>query len=334
MVVHLGFFSIVLELDVLIELSLGVTYLPQLVLLVVWRKWLPQLAIFASAPSPSGSVSHTPINEPTPIDADIEAASISSDEEIAPAESPDPLKGKRSKVWLEFEIKKLGDGTSKAYCKHCKKSFDPSSKLGTTHLRNHLKACKIKKLSTSGQKLLCNSFSANEAPKLASWKYNPRTSRLDFARMVAKHDYPFLMAEHEYFRVFINGICPMFKWVSRTTVREDVMQLYNESRTELQDFFDKLPSKVSFTTDMWTPDYQNIGYCCVTCHYIDDEWVLRKKIIAYLTVPTPHSGVVLSEVIKAQALAWNVDRKLFAITVDNASNNNTKVDVVNELNEA
>ncbi|KAF9589719.1 hypothetical protein IFM89_027994 [Coptis chinensis] len=140
--------------------------------------------------------------------------------------------------------------------------------------------------------------------------------------MVAKHDYPF---EHEYFRVFINGICPMFKWVSRTTLEEDVMQLYNESRTEVTRFFDKLPSKVSFTTDMWTPDYQNIGYCCVTCHYIDDEWVLRKKIIAYLTVPTPHSGVVLSEVIKAQALAWNVDRKLFAITVDNASNNNTMV---------
>ncbi|KAF9610159.1 hypothetical protein IFM89_020323 [Coptis chinensis] len=52
----------------------------------------PTPSSVASAPSPSGSVSHTPINEPTPIDADTAAASISSDEETAPAESADPLK--------------------------------------------------------------------------------------------------------------------------------------------------------------------------------------------------------------------------------------------------
>ncbi|KAF9598019.1 hypothetical protein IFM89_023591 [Coptis chinensis] len=67
----------------------------------------------ASAPSPSGSVSHTPINEPTPIDVDTAAASISSDEEIALAESADPLKGVNVLIdWNRFGCEKccMGKG--------------------------------------------------------------------------------------------------------------------------------------------------------------------------------------------------------------------------------
>ncbi|KAF9619796.1 hypothetical protein IFM89_009318 [Coptis chinensis] len=64
----------------------------------------------ASAPSPSGSVSHTPIDETTPIDADTAAASISSDEETAPA---DPLTGVNVLIdWNRFGCEKccMGKG--------------------------------------------------------------------------------------------------------------------------------------------------------------------------------------------------------------------------------
>lgn len=57
-------------------------------------------------------------------------------------------------------------------------------------------------------------------------KYDQEKSRIDFARMVILHNYPFNMAEHEYFEIFFNGIQPMFKLVSRNTVRYDVFKVH------------------------------------------------------------------------------------------------------------
>ncbi|KAF5207783.1 zinc finger BED domain-containing protein RICESLEEPER 2-like isoform X2 [Thalictrum thalictroides] len=150
---------------------------------------------------------------------------------------------------------------------------------GTSRLKFHLKSCKRKKIKTSGQQLLTSVKSGNEPPKLANWKYDPEKSRLDFARMIAKHDYSFFMAEHEYFREFIKDVNPAYKFSSRNTVREDVMKIYNEKKEELQELLDLLPSKVSLTTDMWTPDHQQVGEDTVQALVCLKDWLPSLKVI-------------------------------------------------------
>lgn len=53
---------------------------------------------------------------------------------------------RRKSIVLEEMTKHKGeDGKVRAICKHCKKAFDGSSKKGTTHLKNHLERCRVKR---------------------------------------------------------------------------------------------------------------------------------------------------------------------------------------------
>lgn len=95
--------------------------------------------------------------------------------------------------------------------------------------------------------------------------------------MVAKHDYPFNTTELVYFQEYIRSINPTVKMFSRNIIKCNVLKLFIDMRAKVQDTLDCLSACVSLTTDLWTSEYQNIGYCCITCHYIDDDWKLRKK---------------------------------------------------------
>lgn len=44
------------------------------------------------------------------------------------------------------------DGNEKAECNYCKKTFDASSKKGTTHLKNHSDRCRAKGKEAGGDK--------------------------------------------------------------------------------------------------------------------------------------------------------------------------------------
>lgn len=81
---------------------------------------------------------------------------------------------------------------------------------------------------------------------------------------------------------------------------------------------------------MWTADHQDIGYLCLNAHYINDNWELKKKILAFKMIEWPHDGVTLFEVIKELVLEWNLDEKLFCIVVDNATNNDVMVDLLRD----
>nr|DAD20568.1 TPA_asm: hypothetical protein HUJ06_022031 [Nelumbo nucifera] len=44
--------------------------------------------------------------------------------------------------------------------------------------------------------------------------------------MVMKHEYSFNRVEHAYFYKFCNNLQPLFKLVSRNTIRADIMAVY------------------------------------------------------------------------------------------------------------
>ena len=52
---------------------------------------------------------------------------------------------------------------------------------------------------------------------------------------------------------------------------------------------------------------------------------MHKRIMKFSVVKTPHTGVALFNVILKAIQEWNIEDKIFAITLDNASNNNAMV---------
>ncbi|CAN6324187.1 unnamed protein product [Urochloa humidicola] len=80
----------------------------------------------------------------------------------------------RSKVWKEFSLE-LVEGSVKAICKHCKNELVAGSKMGTSHLRYHLKACAV--LRSSKRR-------TGGTPKADIPKFEQEQSREDFSRMI------------------------------------------------------------------------------------------------------------------------------------------------------
>ncbi|KAK9086804.1 hypothetical protein Syun_029198 [Stephania yunnanensis] len=77
---------------------------------------------------------------------------------------------------------------------------------------------------------------------------------------------------------------------------------------------------------MWTAITTD-GYIIVTVHFIDDDWLLQKRILNFCFMQPPHNGVAIAEKLSSLVTSWDLDKKLFAITLDNASANETFVGV-------
>ena len=63
------------------------------------------------------------------------------------------------------------------------------------------------------------------------------------------------------------------------------------------------------------------GYICITAHFIDEEWKQQKRIVKFAAIETPHTGAAMFNVMVNFIREWNIEDNLFAVTLDNASNN-------------
>ncbi|WVZ86454.1 hypothetical protein U9M48_033226 [Paspalum notatum var. saurae] len=142
-----------------------------------------------------------------------------------------------------------------------------------------------------------------------------KRSTLYSVQMIVLHGLPFSLVE--YPKSFVATLNPWFK-LSRTTIKSDCIRMYEEAKQTLRNTIKKLKSRVSLTADLWTSN-QTLGYLCVTCHYIDDSWKLHKNIIRFTLVETPHDGWNLFNAMLKTLQDWDIEDKLFAITLDNAS---------------
>ncbi|CAN1801062.1 Zinc finger BED domain-containing protein RICESLEEPER 2 [Linum perenne] len=75
---------------------------------------------------------------------------------------------------------------------------------------------------------------------------------------------------------------------------------------------------------MWTSN-QTMQYMVVTGHFIDKNWKLQKRILNFCGVPPPHTGIVLAGALHKCLVDWDVEAKIWSITLDNATNNDVAV---------
>lgn len=74
------------------------------------------------------------------------------------------------------------------------------------------------------------------------------------------------------------------------------------------------------TTDLWRALTVE-GYMCLTVHFIDREWKLKSRILDFCAFPPPHNGRNISRKIVELLTEWGLEKKVFTVTVDNASSN-------------
>ncbi|WCJ24851.1 Zinc finger BED domain-containing protein RICESLEEPER 2 [Euphorbia peplus] len=260
----------------------------------------------------------------------------------------------KSLVWNDFDRVKKGD-TFVAICRHCKKKLSGSSTSGTSHLRNHLIRCQrrsnhgISQFLTAREKkdnnqLALSSVNIDQEQQrdepliVVNYKFEPglvrdngvtiakgtwdqRRSQIDLARMIILHGYSFQMVDHVGFRVFVKNLQPLFQLVSSDKLEAECMDIYFQEKQKVFEVLDKLPGKVSLSANLWCSSEDAAEYLCLTAHYIDDAWQLRKKKLSFIVVDPSHTEDLHSEVIITCLMDWDIDRKLFSITSDSYSAN-------------
>ncbi|CAN1253743.1 Zinc finger BED domain-containing protein RICESLEEPER 2 [Linum perenne] len=116
---------------------------------------------------------------------------------------------------------------------------------------------------------------------------------------------------------------PLYQRVTRSTTTTDVFSTYDIFKGKVKGIL-KHVQRMSLTTDMWTSN-QTMQYMVVTGHFIDKNWKLQKRILNFCGVPPPHTGIVLADALQKCLVAWDVESKIWSITLDNASNNDVAV---------
>ncbi|CAN1278856.1 Zinc finger BED domain-containing protein RICESLEEPER 2 [Linum perenne] len=99
-------------------------------------------------------------------------------------------------------------------------------------------------------------------------------------------------------------------------------------KAKLKEVFMVCEGRICLTTDTWT-SIKQMNYMCLTAHFIDRDWKLRKKIIGFRQVFS-HKGTAIAEAIMACLDEWGID-KVFSVTVDNASSNDTAIQHIKSL---
>ncbi|GKB56021.1 zinc finger BED domain-containing protein RICESLEEPER 2-like protein, partial [Tanacetum coccineum] len=116
----------------------------------------------------------------------------------------------------------------------------------------------------------------------------------------------------------------MIAWkFNHQSIRRDCMKLYLEEKKKVGVLLRGNVGRICLTTDTWT-SLQRINYMCLTAHYIDNDWVLRKKVLNFCPISS-HRGVDIGKAVEMCLLKWGIESNVFTITVDNATANDVAV---------
>lgn len=229
-----------------------------------------------------------------------------------------------SAVWRDFKPIYRHKILVKAQCKHYHEVFQAGRDVGTSGVRRHLAACEKRSDLHLYVEKMKSSVSSPDASMLKQWNFNQETSRDLLARMIVMHELPFSIVEYSGFRDFVKSLNPLFKNVSRNTIKDECMKHYNLERSAFSGHLKKYSGRVSLTADMWTSNH-TLSYLCITCHLINSKWILQKRIFRFFMVETPHNRVTMFNVLLKSLQECNIEDKLFSMTLDNASVTGTMV---------
>ncbi|XAR50532.1 hypothetical protein NMG60_11004882 [Bertholletia excelsa] len=259
-----------------------------------------------------------------------------NDEPLSSDMQSNKRRRKKSIVWEYFTIETVDAGCTRACCKQCKKSFAyiTGSKLaGTSHLKRHiaLGICPVSRLNREKNQLVpytavpkTEGVSNGTEPPRKRFKATPTFARTPFdqercnielAKMIIMHDYPINIVEHRGFIDFVRTLQPQFNMASFDTVQGNCVGIYLRQKQSLLNLLDGIPGRVSLTLDLWTSD-QSFGYVFLTGHFIDVDWKLHRRILNVIMIPSLDSEVAYNHAVAACLTDWNLDGKLFTLTLD------------------
>ncbi|PIA61750.1 hypothetical protein AQUCO_00200025v1 [Aquilegia coerulea] len=236
----------------------------------------------------------------------------------------------KSDAWNHFDIidVKKDDGTlePKAQCKYCGKHLSCQYASGTSHLNRHYDRClsKITPNTRLGQ-VTCTP----PEELVVDFTYDHTRACRELARLIVLFELSFSMGEDPHFQAMTQSFNSQAQPVSRFTIRDIVIESFEEERSKLHSLLQSIPGKICLTSAFWKTE-EGDGYLCITAHFVDRDWKLKSRIISFPRVDYPHTEFAVYEAIYNSILGWNLNGKVFTLTLDDRNS----IDVTRRLKES
>ncbi|KAM0841860.1 hypothetical protein ACQ4PT_058742 [Festuca glaucescens] len=237
-----------------------------------------------SSPIPTPTPSSSAANGTPAASTDLEEVPSQTPRETEPQDAHKVAGVRRklkSPVWDEFERVLVG-GKMKAECQWCHNKLVGETKDGTSHLRAHLATCAARQTTTAWKQAKLKLTKGEDGKvNVENYVFDQELCRKQLALMLCCHEYPLSIVDHAGFRKFCSILQPMFKVVSRKTIRKDIIEMHEGQRDKMIKYFANFKNRVAVTSDLWTAGHQRRGYMAVTAHYIDGSWNLKSFLLRY-----------------------------------------------------
>ena len=215
---------------------------------------------------------------------------------------------RKSGVWRYYSLSR---DNQKAKCKTCGKIFSAATSGGTGHLVRHQRIC--------GQPASDPAQPRISVSHPSGFIYNYERDRDELGKMLVHSETPFLFSENDSFNHYITtALQPQHKKIGRKTVVRSAMAKYLEQKEKLKFDLGSTCARVSLTADAWDGGH-GLHYLCVTCHWIDNDWLLQKRIIHFKMLEWPHNGVNIAHHLMDAIETYGLREKIMCMTFDNAS---------------
>nr|KAJ0188087.1 hypothetical protein LSAT_V11C900498760 [Lactuca sativa] len=156
-----------------------------------------------------------------------------------------------------------------------------------------------------------------------------RTRKHDEKRIIIKKtllnlfvvgELPFKFVDNESCIEYTNALNGKVVLLCRATISNRVIDYFLEENAN------NPPSNVHLTTDYWTGSCQRSSYMVVTTNFIDEDWVMHKRIINFKSLDS-HKGEDTRRTLLTclQELGIN---DVLTITIDNASANDKEIEIL------
>lgn len=128
----------------------------------------------------------------------------------------------------------------------------------------------------------------------------------------------------------IQTLNPKAALISDKTVRADIMANYEEKLETVKDIVARIPGKLSISLDGWTA--RNVlPFFTIRGHWLDADWNYQSILFDFQYIDGKHSGWKHSCIFRDCFERLTIPMtKILAVTGDNASNNDTFFDWLEE----
>jgi hypothetical protein len=90
-------------------------------------------------------------------------------------------------------------------------------------------------------------------------------------------------------------------------------------------------SKCALAIDNWSSPGTRLSFMAIVATFIDINWEYREALIGFEPLDTAHTGKELATILRRVISRFKLDGQVHAITTDNASNNSTMIEQLDEM---